>query len=276
MKKISKYLYACLPLLMVLAVFFLVPNLFALMQILFPGAFLFRLLGPAGNPNSPDYLNLISTIMYTCALIPVTCWYFFGIYQKRSSKRRGSFGPSTVGPVVFLALGVSHSLTLLFMIMSIFIPDALNSYNNLIEDSGMLNYSVLWFVSTIILPPLVEELTFRGITMHLFQKAGAPFWIANILQALLFGVFHMNLVQGIYAFFLGILLGYLVKRYNSLIASMTFHAFFNFFGTWLSDLESRYFDDYLNFLAMIVGIILTVYALYRIKKTTRPRSGNWG
>jgi hypothetical protein len=86
----------------------------------------------------------------------------------------------------------------------------------------------------------------------------------------------MNLVQGIYAFFLGILLGYLVKRYNSLIASMTFHAFFNFFGTWLSDLESRYFDDYLNFLAMIVGIILTVYALYRIKKTTRPRSGNWG
>ena len=272
MKKLSKYLYACLPLLMVIGIFFLIPNILAVIPILFPRNLIHRILGPAATLSEAEYLNLISVIMYICALIPVACWYYFGIYRKKTGSKRSSFGPASIGPVALLALGVSHSLSLLFILFSMFIPDSLNNYNNLVENSGMLNYSVLWFISPLVLPPLVEELTFRGLTMNLFRRAGAPFWAANILQALLFGIFHMNVVQGIYAFLLGILLGYLVKRYNSLLASMTFHAFFNFFGTWLTDLESTYFDDYLNFLAMILGVIITVFALHRIRKTTHPHN----
>ena len=57
-------------------------------------------------------------------------------------------------------------------------------------------------VYTIILAPVGEELVFRGLTYRFARKA-LPFWGANILQAALFGVMHLNLFQGLYAFFLG-------------------------------------------------------------------------
>jgi hypothetical protein len=39
-----------------------------------------------------------------------------------------------------------------------------------------------------------------------------PFWVANILQAVLFGIYHMNPLQGIYAFFIGLFLGYVCHK----------------------------------------------------------------
>ena len=79
MKKLSKYLYACLPLLMVIGIFFLIPNILAVIPILFPRNLIHRILGPAATLSEAEYLNLISVIMYICALIPVACWYYFGI-----------------------------------------------------------------------------------------------------------------------------------------------------------------------------------------------------
>ncbi|MFQ6806449.1 MAG: lysostaphin resistance A-like protein [Lachnospiraceae bacterium] len=42
--------------------------------------------------------------------------------------------------------------------------------------------------------PVVEELIYRGLTLKIFQKA-FPFWAANVMQAALFGLMHMNLIQ---------------------------------------------------------------------------------
>lgn len=45
---------------------------------------------------------------------------------------------------------------------------------------------------------------------------------------------HLNLVQGIYAFLLGMVLGAVVKRYGTLKASMYLHFVINFSGQLLS------------------------------------------
>lgn len=88
--------------------------------------------------------------------------------------------------------------------------------------------------------------------------------MANLIQAVLFGVYHMNLVQGIYAAALGFLLGYLVWRYESLIAPMVVHALFNFFGTVIVELESNILPE-LFFGMIIIGCVpLLVLALVMI------------
>ena len=62
-----------------------------------------------------------------------------------------------------------------------------------------------------------------------------PFWVANLLQALLFGVFHMNMIQGVYAFVVGIVLGFICEKSHSIYPSMLFHILFNIWGTFSPD-----------------------------------------
>ncbi|HIT89091.1 MAG TPA: CPBP family intramembrane metalloprotease [Candidatus Merdenecus merdavium] len=271
MKKISKYLFACLPFLMVMGIMLLVPNIIMIFLMIFHTSTDYFQGIEAAYSAYMNNLNLVSVIMYICALIPVGFWYYYKVYKvKKQYKQNWYFRPSGVGSTALLALGVSHSMSLLFLFLSILMPKALNNYSELVESSGMLSYSVIWVFSSLILPPLMEEMLFRGLIMTMFRRAGATFVVANILQAVLFGIFHMNLVQGIYAFLLGVIMGYLVKQYNTLLASMTFHALFNFFGTFLTDLENKFFNGYLNFLTMILGLLLTGFSLYLISRQKLP------
>lgn len=66
----------------------------------------------------------------------------------------------------------------------------------------------------------------RGLIFtHL--KKNMPVLAAILISALYFGIFHLNIVQGIYAATLGIFMAYLAYKYKSIIASMLFHAIFN-------------------------------------------------
>ena len=49
------------------------------------------------------------------------------------------------------------------------------------------------------------------------------FWIANTLQALAFGVLHMNLIQGGYAFALGVVVGWVFWRTGRLRYPIILH-----------------------------------------------------
>ena len=49
------------------------------------------------------------------------------------------------------------------------------------------------------------------------------FWAANAIQALVFGVMHLNVVQGVYAFALGLLLGWVFRRTGRLRAAVLLH-----------------------------------------------------
>lgn len=62
------------------------------------------------------------------------------------------------------------------------------------------------YIHILFVAPILEELVFRLI----FLRAGRmvmPFWAANLVQALLFGFYHAFMVQRIYTFALGLIIG---------------------------------------------------------------------
>ena len=63
-----------------------------------------------------------------------------------------------------------------------------------------------------ILGPIAEELVFRGFLMRRFQAWGKLF--AIVMTALLFGLFHMNLVQTPYCILIGLVFGYIAMEYG--------------------------------------------------------------
>ena len=71
--------------------------------------------------------------------------------------------------------------------------------------------------------PVIEELVFRGLILHYCSG----FMAANLIQALLFGLYHGNVIQGIYAFIFGLLLGFIAIKTDSLIIGMLLHMIIN-------------------------------------------------
>lgn len=74
-----------------------------------------------------------------------------------------------------------------------------------------------------LLTPLAEELIFRGVIQNrLIRLVGERNGI--IITALLFAVYHFNLVQGIYAFIMGIIFGFYYRRYRKITIPYAMHA----------------------------------------------------
>ena len=77
-----------------------------------------------------------------------------------------------------------------------------------------------------ILVPVIEELIFRGLIFKLVRK-WLPFVVAMIVSAILFGLYHGNLVQFVYASICGLLLAYLYEVFGSIVATILGHMCMN-------------------------------------------------
>lgn len=216
-----------------------------------------------------ENMNLFSCLIYVVPGAVFLTWYYFAFVEKRgiretlySHTRR--LTPACFGWIVLLGFAVQHVISLLMAAIYAIMPSAMDQYTEMIDSSGISQYSILWAVSTLILPPIVEEIIFRGLILQYLGRAGARFLVANLIQAVLFGVFHMNFVQGIYTALLGFLLGWLAYRYDSILVPMVLHAIFNLFGTVLVDLESRFLPDIVLTLIILGSVPLLVITILMI------------
>lgn len=90
-----------------------------------------------------------------------------------------------------------------------------------------LFYYVSLFMAICIFAPIWEELFFRGIVLRrMLTKWQAPASIA--LSSIIFGLYHLNLAQALYATILGAFFGYVYLRTGKMIVPMVLHAVANF------------------------------------------------
>lgn len=176
-------------------------------------------------------------------MIVFPIWYKFGCGKPR---------PKVVNPLpiltgkcilvtVILSLGLCL-FTQAFVFLGTFVaPKAIENYMELVEAAG-LGIDPLTIFASVVLAPIGEEIICRGITYHYAKRIVADmqnrrmaFWIANTLQALAFGIMHANLIQGLYAFILGLGIGWLRERYNSLYPAMIAHAIINITSSFLME-----------------------------------------
>lgn len=81
--------------------------------------------------------------------------------------------------------------------------------------------------------PFYEEFLFRGLVFKELQNS-SKLWVALLLQGLLFGAIHANWFQFIYAFPVGVVLGLVFLRYQSLWAPILIHLGLNSTSALLS------------------------------------------
>ena len=65
---------------------------------------------------------------------------------------------------------------------------------------------------TLVIAPITEEIIFRGYLLKGLKKYGNS--VAILTSALLFGLYHANLIQMVVAFLMGLLFGYVAAEYS--------------------------------------------------------------
>ena len=230
MKKLGWYLMSVLPLLVMLAVQVVVA------VVMMAGWMIIA--GPERGLEVYTENSIIVVLWMHLLLLMITGpWYYFYVVrrqQKRNISFAGKFTGKSFGFTVMLALGAQFLIGLLLTVWQLAAPEMIEAYNQMMEESGIAGFTLPSIIATVILAPIGEEIICRGLTIEYLKKAGARFWAINVIQALFFGIAHMNLVQGTYAFLLGLVCGYLTLRYHSILAGITVHFVFNAYGTFVS------------------------------------------
>ena len=198
--------------------------LFAVQLVL---AVVLKISGAAGGPHRSLLEYLSSCISYLfLALIPL-------IYISRSSHPMDEFLPfhrpapqglkfKDVG--MLCCVGMALVLACNWPVSWVQMMEQALGFTGKIPDMPMdssISTQVFYLVYGTVIPPLVEEILFRGAVLGRLRCCGD--WFAVVVSALLFGLYHGNVGQFIFATLVGLIFGYLRIRTGSLLPGMLLH-----------------------------------------------------
>lgn len=168
-------------------------------------------------------------------------WYYLVCMEQNLQNNKLSYvlQRKPILVIMMISIGMCFFVNFLLPIISPFIPERIaQEYNALMEEAGF-GLRIIPVITSIFIAPFGEEFMFRGVVFWYLLKwlkdgrnEKKAFIIANLLQAFLFGVFHMNLIQGTYAMVIGITLGYLAYLYKSVIPAIIAHMTNNILSTF--------------------------------------------
>lgn len=144
-------------------------------------------------------------------------------------------------------------------------PGAADKYSS--DMSALFTDEITTIVLVALVMPILEELIFRLLIFKALKKV-LPFIAANLIQAALFGIYHMNLIQGIYAFLLGLLLGLLCERAQTFLTCISFHCAFNITGLLIDDYMPAGLHTAAKAVIMLASLAAGIFIFLNLKHQT--------
>lgn len=185
------------------------------------------------NDLTMEYMGEILLIYHVLNIVVFFLWYYYGCVKRANTKLKHVCTANNIGVLVLCTIMANLCVSGILQGLVYVIPDTMEAYEKMMETAGV-GVNIFTNLAAALIAPIGEELIFRGVAWNFLQKCFAGvnsrkkvFWLVNIVQAALFGIFHMNIVQGCYAFLIGLLCGYYREKYGTVKASIIFHMVFN-------------------------------------------------
>ena len=110
------------------------------------------------------------------------------------------------------------------LIPSVWIQEHMPELPNIVEGEFDMIMKDRWgYLVVGLLAPLAEEMVFRGAVLRSLLRWKENPWIGIVISAVLFAVIHMNPAQIPHAFLIGLLLGWLYYRTDSIVPGVVYH-----------------------------------------------------
>ena len=178
------------------------------------------------QPMNQAYLTLATYSLYILV---------FGIWYKRA------FCPNPVRSYLKLpdksavkkAITIAVCLLIAGALAQIFVdgamalarphfPDIFKEYDEHTRNVTGAGASLVMYFTVFFVAPVGEELLFRGLIFR-YSKKVIPAVCAILLNAVVFGLYHSNSIQIIYALFMGIVLCTVANKFDSILPSILLH-----------------------------------------------------
>lgn len=221
--------------------------------------------------------EMIEALIYDNAMLftliaSIICLFVFWliiILSKTTVKERLDLYPvsfKTLWPVIIL--GITLNIFISYLIDFLPVPEIImQEYAEATKLLGS-DITVVQVFSVVIMAPVLEEILYRGLIMKSLQR-GIPVIIALIIQAVLFGLMHGQLLWICYATFFGVLLALIKLRYKSLYPSILLHLSFNIANYILVPFYMIVPDNiYSNILIFAIALIISVVMVKIILRKT--------
>lgn len=161
-------------------------------------------------------LIVISSVLSSLVTLLV---FTFGKFAVISRNYLASHPWGTLAWVALLSLGLILPAEWVYERLQITMPESTEAmFEGIMREP-------LGYMAIGIFAPVVEEIVFRGailrILLSLFSRSWH--WVAIIFSALIFGAIHLNLAQGLHAFVIGLLLGWMYYRTSSVVPGILLH-----------------------------------------------------
>lgn len=207
------------------------------------------------------------------ALAVTLPWWRYIRPASFSCARHGRLSPglrrvARIAGVVLMGVGFQMLISYVLSVVLPLFPAIESEYDEVMSSGGTDEFTLPAVVALAVGAPISEEVACRGLLLEYSLRAVCPewiaarrermgrrrarlplgdtdglhvpsirFWAANLIQAALFGILHMNLVQGLYAFAIGLVLGWVFWRTGRLCYNIGLHLTLNFSSYFVSEVS---------------------------------------
>lgn len=133
--------------------------------------------------------------------------------------------------LAILGICIQFATSFLLGVILDMMPAVRDEYLSHIASFSTLDIAVIFL--TAIAAPIYEELLFRGVIYFVLGKIMPPV-VAIMAQAVLFGIYHGNIVQCVYAVLLGLIIGHVRYTSGNIVSTIILHMMINATGLALS------------------------------------------
>lgn len=202
-------------------------------------------------------MSLVSGVL--SALI-FGCWHYKRTPDLNGPKASIIFKNKIFIWIIGLGIGLQILISGVLEGVSKIFPDVATNYAKHMENLGIGEFYIMSTIMVVILAPLWEEFFFRGI---IYKKAKniIPIRSANVFQAVIFGLIHGNIIQGLYAFVIGIVLGKVYEEYKTIALPIAIHFVINLSGILLAglgDILDNAFGVTANSMVIVTGVLVAI------------------
>lgn len=180
-------------------------------------------------------------------------------------------GGETAKPAVYAALAV-FAVSLALGSNILFTLTGLTASSEAYGEIAAKQYGVAFGVGILvygILSPLAEEIVFRGLIYNRMKRSFRPS-LSIIVCGILFGIYHGNLVQGIYGCILGIAITFSYELCGSFFAPVLFHSLANV-SVFIAGYDQRILNGMVTVPNCIIFMTISAAGLFLMVKMRKKQ-----
>ena len=209
------------------------------------------------------YTLPLTAVSAVITFVPMILFYYF------DKKKGRGFIESNAKPLDFLMAALGGAGIAIVLNVIIGISGLANLDTSFMEVSEAISsppFPVILLCAGVI-APIIEELIFRGLVFNRI-KYNYNAVAAIIISAIVFGIYHGNLTQGVYATLLGLCLAYVYNKTENLLVPICIHISANVIVNFYGKLSEN-FDTVTKFLEsaaifMVVLLLCLIFAIVGI------------